>query len=113
MFSKLFHRHKTPEPNFAQGLFLALIFLFVIITQVKPAVGLAGLGATLIIGAVLIELNAARIWETYRKAYKKNKGMQGVWSEPKKLYYDLNVRVLWPIVGALGVGCLWVAYLLN
>ncbi len=112
MFSKLFHRHKTPEPQFGQWLFLVLIFVFVIITQVKTVVGLAGLGATLVIGATLIELNATRIWETYRKSYKKSKGLKGPWSEPKPLYYTLNVYVLWPVVGLLGVASLWAAYYL-
>lgn len=112
LLSSLFHRHKTPEARFGQGLFLALIVVFVILARSKPAVGLTGLGVTLLIGAVMVELNAERIWETYRKAYKKNKGAQGFWSEPKRLYYDLNVRVLWPLVGLLGVACLWLAYTL-
>lgn len=109
MISNFFHRHKTPEARFAPGLFLALVLICVILTRYQPAAGFSGLGVTLIIAAVLVEVNAARIWANYRKIYKKNKGIRGFWREPKQIYYDLNVWVLWPLVGLLGAACLWVS----
>jgi hypothetical protein len=110
MLSNLFRRHKTPAPRFAPGLFLGLIVIFAASTYYRPVVGLTGLGVTAIIIAVMVELNGARIWDTYRKSYKKRRGMAGVWSAPNKVYYDLNVRILWPFVGFLGLVCLWAAY---
>jgi hypothetical protein len=112
MLSRLFMRHKTPQPRYAQGMFFGLVLAFGVIAQIKPIVGLTGLGTVAIIAAALIELNRVRIWDDYRKYYKKHKGVLGLWSEPKKIYYTLNVSFLWPFVACLGVLCLYVAYTL-
>lgn len=113
MLSRLFFRHKKPQPQFAPGLFLALIIIFAALAQIKPSVGLTGLGATAILGAAIIELNRVRIWETYRKAYKKRKGITRMWHEPNKTYYTINVMILWPFVAFLGFVCIWTGYLLG
>jgi hypothetical protein len=112
MLSRLFFRHKIPQPRYAQGLFFGLILVFGAIAQVKPVVGLAGLGTVAIIAAALIELNRERIWNDYRAYFKKHKGVKGMWAEPKPIYYTLNVSFLWPFVACLGVLCLWTAYTL-
>jgi hypothetical protein len=113
MLARLFFRHKIPPPRFAQGIFVGLIIAFGIITQVKAAVGLAGLGAVAIIGAALVEVNRVRIWETYRKQYKKTRKLNGIWHEPRLTYYRINTIILWPFVAVLGVVCLWIAYALG
>jgi hypothetical protein len=112
MLARLFFRHKMPPPRFGQGLFLGLVIVFAVIAQVKPAIGLAGLGTVAIITAALVELNRERIWEDYRKLYKKSKGLKGVWHEPRETYYRINIVILWPFVAVLGVLSLWVAYMI-
>jgi hypothetical protein len=101
---------KTKPVRGLMGVFLALILIFTALTFSRPIVGLTGLGVVAIIMAFIIEFNRDRIWESYRKNFKKSKGIRGWWSEPNKLYYNLNVYVLWPLVGALGVASLWAAY---
>ncbi len=112
LISHLFHRHKTPAPNFAPGLFLGLLVAFTILGQTKPIVALAGLGTTLVATGVLIELNRVRIWDNYRAEFKKNKGLKGLWAKPNPVYYTINVVFLWPFIIFLGVVCLWAAYIL-
>lgn len=92
------------------SVFLILIIAFTLLTFSRPVVGLSGLGVVAILMAIIIELNRFRIWESYRKNFKKKLGIRGWWSEPNKLYYNLNVYLLWPFVGVLGFVCLWVAY---
>ncbi|HEX3081883.1 MAG TPA: hypothetical protein VHQ86_01375 [Candidatus Saccharimonadia bacterium] len=108
-----FTRRKVPAPKFAPGLFLGLLAAFTLLGQDKPVVGLTGLGTTLIAGGVLVELNRQRIWEDYRKQYKKAKGLSGLWSKPDPIYYTINVVFLWPLIVVLGIGCLWAAYVLG
>jgi len=113
LLSNLLPGHKTPPPRFAPGLFLGLLFLFVLIGQARPNIALAGMGTTLIITAVLVELNRKRIWEEYLQRYKKRKGLNGFWAKPNHVYYSINVRVLWPFILFLGFMCLYAAYLLD
>jgi len=113
LLSNLFTKHKVPPPRFAPGVFLALLAMFVLLGNAKPAYGLLGIGTTVVIGGLLVELNRDRIWETYLKTYKKQKGLRGVWSRPNRLYYNLNVYFLWPFVMFLGAVCLWAAYALS
>jgi uncharacterized membrane protein len=110
LISNLFVRHKVPPPRFAPALFLSLLAVFVLLGNTKPVVGLVGIGCTVIVAAVLIELNSDRIWETYRKTYKKESGLKRKWTEPNRLYYNLNVYFLWPFVFCLGLLCLYAAY---
>jgi uncharacterized membrane protein len=112
MLARLFFRHKIPPPRFAQGVFFGLLIIFGIIAQLKPAIGLAGLGTVAIIAAALVELNRVRIWENYHQLYKKTKGLKGVWHEPREVYYRVNIVILWPFVALLGTLCLWLAYIL-
>jgi hypothetical protein len=112
LISNLFVKHKVPQPRFAPGLFLALLAVFSLVGQYRPVVGLVGIGTTAIITSVLIELNRKRIWENYRKGYKKIKGLKGIWTEPNKVFYTLNVAFLWPFILFLGVICLWAAIVL-
>jgi hypothetical protein len=106
-------RHKTPAPRFAPGLFLGLLVAFTLIGESRPVIGLVGLGTTLIITAVLIELNRQRIWDDYKKAYKKTKGVSGLWTKPNPVYYTINVVFLWPFIIFLGVVSLWAAYIIG
>src|SRR5450759_4419472 len=113
IISNLFIRNKTPQPRFAPAMFLILILLFSLIGQTKPVVGLTGLGTTLIVTAVLIEINRKRIWKSYCKSYRKQKGLAGMWTKPYSVYYMINVAGLWPIVIVLGGLCLVAAYALS
>ena len=110
MFQHLFRRHKSPRPRFAPGLLLALIAVFVIILNSRPIVGLTGLGTTLVLAAALVELNRQRIWIDYKKSYKKQKGLAGRFTAPSITYYQINVLLLWPFIGLLGLACLYAAY---
>ncbi len=113
LVSHLFTKHKTPAPRFAPGLFVGLIVAFVILGQSKPTFGLVGLGTVLITVGCLIELNRERIWEGYKKSYKKQKGVSGLWTKPNSVYYTINIVFLWPLIIFLGFVCLWAAYLLS
>jgi len=110
ILSNLFIKHKTPQPRFAPGLFMGLLAAFILLGQTKPLYALVGIGTTVIVAAVLVELNRVRIWEDYRQAYRKQKGLKGAFTAPNPVYYTLNVVVLWPSILILGVMCLWVAY---
>lgn len=113
MLSSLFVRHKVPQARFASLLFIILLTAFMWMGQYKPTYGLTGIGVTLIIASILIEANRDRIWETYRRSYKKQKGLAGMMSKPNKVYYNLNVYFLWPVVFLIGVVSLFVAYMLS
>jgi hypothetical protein len=104
--------HKTPQARFAPGLFLGLLSIFALLGQSKPVYGLVGIGTTLIVTSVLVELNRERIWETYKKSYRKQKGISAFWRKPNHIYYTLNIAFLWPFILFLGIVCLWAAYIL-
>jgi hypothetical protein len=87
--------------------------VFTLLGQNKPVIGLTGLGVTLIAGGSLIELNRQRIWNDYRKSFRKGKGLRGLWTKPDPIYYTINVVLLWPFIIFLGVICLWAAYILG
>ena len=113
MLSRLFMHKSMPQPHFAAHIFIVLIAVFTILIQLRPAVGLAGLGTTVLLAAALIEVNRDRIWETYRAEYKRRRQLKGLWHEPNRIYYTINVYMLWPFVAFLGAVCLAVAYLLG
>lgn len=110
LFSHLFMRHKTPEPRFAPGLFVALVALFGSMGQTRPVVALAGVGTVLLLSGVLVELNRVRIWEGYLKTYKKKRGIKSFWTKPSHMYYTINVLFLWPFIMFIGLVCIWAAY---
>ena len=112
LISHLLIGHKVPAPRFAPGLFIGLIAVFAILGQSRPVVGLAGIGTILIITGTLIELNRQRIWENYRKAHRKQKGVMGIWTKPNMMYYRINVLFLWPLIIFIGAVCVWAAYAL-
>lgn len=113
LISNLFIKHKVPQPRFAPGLFVGLIALFIILGEAKPVVGLVGIGTTAIVAAFLVEANRQRIWETYRKAYRKQKGIKGTFTQPSTTYYAINILLLWPMIMLLGFLCLYAAYMLG
>ena len=113
MLSSLFVRHKVPQARFGSLMFLGLLIIFMWTGQTKPIYGLTGIGVTLIVTSILVEANRDRIWDMYKKAYKKQKGFAGMMSKPNKIYYNLNVYFLWPIVFMIGVVSLFVAYMLS
>lgn len=113
LLSNLFTRHKTPPPRFAPGLFLGLILLFVLLGQAKPVYGLIGIGTVLIITAGMVEINRQRIWDQYKKTYKKQAGLLGLWTKPNQIYYTINVMILWPFIMFLGICSLFAAYVLS
>jgi hypothetical protein len=112
LVSNLFVKHKRSDLRLAPATFIGLLSVFVILGQSKPLIGLVGIGVTVILAGVLVELNRERIWDTYRKSYKKVKGLKGLWVEPNRVYYNLNVYFLWPFVLFLGILCLYAAYVL-
>ena len=113
LVSNLFVKHKKADPRLVPAAFVALLALFVIIGESKPVMGLIGIGATVILAGTLVEIMRESIWETYRGSYKKQKGFKGMWVEPNKIYYNINVWFLWPFVIFMGVLCLYAAYILS
>jgi hypothetical protein len=112
LMSNMFLRHKTHAPRFAPALFIVLLAGFAVIGELRPIVGLVGIGTTVIITGVLVELNRENIWENYRKQYKKKKNKL-LWTAPNRVYYNINVAFLWPFIIFLGLTCLWAAYMLS
>ena len=112
IISNLFVRHKTPQPQFAPGFFMIFLSAFAIIGAQKPVLGLAGIGTLLVGFSVLVEVNRKRIWDDYRKAYRKRKGVMGLLTKPNPIYYTINVAFLWPFMLLLGFLSLWAAYML-
>jgi hypothetical protein len=113
ILSHLFIRHKTPTPRFAPATFVSLLAIFALIGQSRPVIGLVGLGTTAILSAALVEVNRQRIWDEYKKVYRKQKGLKGLVTKPNPIYYNINVIFLWPFIFFLGVVCLWAAYLIG
>lgn len=103
---------KKYSPRFARWAFLDLILLFAVIYWFDPKVGLAGLGALLMLAAILIEANKDYIWQEYKAGFKKlKKAQRSVWNEPKDIYYQVNVYFLWPLVFLVGLYAVWAAIL--
>ena len=113
LLSNLFVKHKVPQPRFMPGMFLGMLALFIVLGQSKPVFALVGIGTVSILAAALVEFNRVRIWEEYRKSFRKTKGLTGLWTEPAQIYYTLNVVLLWPFILVMGTLCLWAAYLLT
>jgi uncharacterized membrane protein len=91
---------------------MLMLLLFASLVNAAPEVSLAGLGATLIIMSVLIELNSAKIWSERLKSVKKLKKMSAL-QRPKKIYYNINVYILWPFIIFMGGLSVWSAYYLT
>jgi hypothetical protein len=100
--------HRSYPARFASWAFLSLLVLFAGLLQTKPSIGFAGLGAVLVLAALLILANHERIWQLY----KKSRPSQSIWSKPNKLYYQLNVYIVWPLVLLLGLAAIATAYYL-
>jgi hypothetical protein len=113
LISNLFVKHKQADPRLTPAIFLGSLAVFTLLGQSRPLLGLMGIGVTVIIAGILVELNRYTIWDTYRKSYKKEKGLKGLWVEPNRIYYNLNVYFLWPFVVFLGILCLYTAYWLS
>ena len=113
VLSSLFMKHSKPTPKLAPGIFLLLVVLFSAISIDKPIMGLVGLGTIASLAGTLVLVNRQSIWDNYRKAYRKSKGLTGFFTRPNELYYTINVWFLWPFVVFLGLACLWTAYLVS
>ncbi len=105
------HKSKTPKPRFAAWFFIALIAAFCIVTSYQITIGLTGLGVTLLIAGVLLELNSPRIWAESLQWRKKNKNRPW-YTRPNELLYKIHIWILWPLVILLGIGALKAAYFL-
>lgn len=113
LISHLIVRHKTPGPRFAPALFMVLLVGFTLLGFMKPIFGLTGLGTTMILAGSLVIVNRQRIWDNYRKGYRKSKSLKGFWTQPNSVYYNLNIAFLWPFIVFLGLVCLWTSYMLS
>lgn len=111
----LFIHRRTPKARFAAWAFFCLLILFLAIATQKPATGLAGAGAILILLALIVEANKERIWKDYKKGYKYKKGSwtPESWTKPTQTYYNLNVYFLWPLVFITGFVAIATAYFIS
>jgi len=100
--------------RFAVWAFVDLFALFAALSVYKPVVGITGLGAVLILASILIEANKEMIWEGYKQVYKKSSlEWRNQLSEPKEIYYKLNVYVIWPMMFFLGLLAILAAFLAS
>lgn len=106
--------HKKRQSNYAPWVFVGILVFFMLLSPSRPAIGLAGGGAILMLGSILIEINRKQIWDNYKQNYKPSKSqLDRLWSEPKDIYYKLNVLFVWPLVFVTGLLSITVAYLLD
>lgn len=103
------HKSKTLQPRFAPWLYVAMVMIFVTVTQFQVIIGLTGLGVTLLIGGVILELNSPKVWADSMQWRKKNKNMAW-YQRPNKLLYQVHIWLLWPLVIFLGLSALISAY---
>jgi len=110
----IFHRAE-PQTRLAGWAFISLALLFLSIGNTNRVVSFSGLGATMVLGAILVEANKERIWKEYKKNYKYRKAdlLPRAWTEPNRLYYNLNVYVVWPALFVTGLVSIWVAYAIS
>lgn len=106
------HKSKTLKPQFAAWLYILLIFAFAIVIQYQVIVGLTGLGVTLLIAGVLLELNSPNVWAESLQWRKKNKN-RAWYTRPNEFLYQVHIWLLWPLVILLGIAALVAAYSLG
>lgn len=107
-------RKSIPAARFAGWAFVDLIILFSAISLYRPAAGLAGLGAVLVLASILVEANREMIWQGYKKSYKKTKDpMHEIWHKPREIYNQLNVYLVWPLFFLLGLVSIYAAYVIG
>ena len=105
-------RPKAADPTkYVLWVIVVLALMFAVLAETSPVVGLAGVGTLLILMGIIVELNSRRIWADYVKMTKK-RGLS-FWTRPNKVYYNINVYILWPFTIFLGVTAVWTAYLLG
>jgi hypothetical protein len=105
---------KQKHPGrFAVWAFIDLFILFSVLAVYRPVVGITGLGAVLVLSSILVEANKELIWEQYKEAYKKAPKQWGGLNEPKQIYYNLNVYVIWPVMFLLGLLAIAAAFLAS
>ena len=93
---------------YAMWSLLMIIFFFAALTRFYPIVGLTGVGLLAILMGVFVEMNAGKVWQDYIKSAKKFR-RNSFWQRPNKVYYALNVALLWPMVILLGAAAIWAA----
>jgi hypothetical protein len=109
-----FHRNQKRSAKFVQWAFLDLVVVFAAIGVYKPAVGLAGIGAVLILASLIVLANKNYIWEGYKKNYKKSSNaLVERLSRPTELARQLNVYVVWPLIFVLGLLAIYAAYYVD
>lgn len=106
---------RTPKARFVTWAFFCLLVFFLALATQKPAIGLTGAGAILILLALTVEANKERIWKDYKKSYKRNKDswIPEAWTKPTQAYYNVNVYVLWPLVFIVGFVAIATAYFIS
>lgn len=105
----IFHRHH-PKARAAEWVYLVLLLLFTTILYVRPAVGIAGIGALFVLSSLQVLANKDYIWENYTKTYKKSRGKaRAKLLEPTPLAYRLNVLFLWPLILFTGLALIAVS----
>ncbi len=103
------HKSKTLKPQFAPWLYVALILIFATVAQSQVIVGLTGLGVTLLIAGVILELNSPKVWADSVQWRKKTKNIAW-YTRPNELLYQIHIWILWPTVILLGIAALVSAY---
>ena len=100
--------------RFAQWAFVDMFVLFGVLFIYKPAIGMTGLGAVMVLGSLLVLANSQSIWDDYVASYKPSKSAwRNRLNEPKVSYYQINRYILCPLILVTGLGAILLGFLIG
>jgi hypothetical protein len=95
--------------------FAAALAVGLLETQIHLSLGLYIVGILLVAAALLVEARSKSIWDDYRRRYRYRKGSRfpEFWTQPRRIYYLLNVWVVWPLVALTGIAAIVAGWYLG
>lgn len=97
-----------------KGVGIVFVGWFALLTYQRNLFGTLGLGALLLVAGIWMLATAQTTWNNYVRWYNHaptNKKTE--WNRPRRRYYYLNVVVVAPVLIALGIATLYLAYGTN
>lgn len=90
---------------------LGALVVLVYMVQVNPPAGLAVMGGAACLVSVIILRSRQQIWDNYKKSYSKSKNPAlELLHRPLRIYYLINVLVVWPLLFMLGLIAMYTAW---